>query len=392
MSQTLAQTFGIDTGKANDRLFNPSSVSLKDSMSQSFPSECAPDSLLAFRRLVYDNSDPFTGKTLSPWGFRDKLTQAMSSTDFASALSTDLTYQMMEIYSLIGPQLAQIAVKGTLPDFNAYTAMTIGGGNKPMAEMTPEGGRTADKLADRTLGTRQLRPYSKVMSLRWDAILSDFRNVFARIPQTLARSAANTVEVVMAKKLFVATTGWNITTGQGSAATTAFTLTNLETAWKAFTAYTDPVESLPLNVQPVYLIHSPGITIDVNNVLNSIELRDPSNTGRYGTYNEIARRGLTPIEAHWPGYVIGGSTVKNTWWGLFAAPAAIPVLEYQFLESEEGPQIFYRMPDMMRAGGGPVQRSFAGSTIDIAGEVCCGANLILEGGTTTYGCWVSQGQ
>ena len=212
-----------------------------------------------------------------------------------------------------------------------------------------------------------------------------------RIPTILTQSARNTVEVQLAKKLFT-TTGWNITTGQGSVATTPFSLANLSAAFVVMANYLDPVESLPMNVKPKYLVHSPSLTIEVNNVLNSLELRDPSNTGKYGITNEIARRGLIPIEAHWPNYVITSSGVKTKWWGLFSDPAAIPVLEYQYLESEPGPQLFYRAPTMLNASGQPVARSFDGLTVDIAGEVCVGANLVLEGGTTTYGAWVSNGE
>ena len=324
---------------------------------------------------------------------RDAVQQAMSSTDFSNALSTDMNVTVKELYDSIPQQLPRICAYSTLPDFNSYPYVAVGGGEKPMSQMTPEGGYMSDALVDRTLVSRQLKHYGKTISLRWDAVLADVRGIFARIPSVLARSAQNTVEHIIASALFDADS-WNIDTAQAAIGNTAFSITNLAAAFVEMTQYLHPVDSIPIIVRPFYLVHSPGLTIEVDTVLNSTELRDPSNAAKYGIANVIARRGLTPVECNWPNYRMtsASSARKGAWWGLFADPGNIPVCEYSFLEGEEGPQIFYRAPDRLTAGGQPVARSFAGNTIDIRGEVSCGAVAIVESSDSkTRGAWLSNG-
>ena len=355
--------------------------------------QCNPNSLLAFRRLIHEGCDPKTGKKLGVYGLRDAVQQAMSSTDFTNALSTDMNVTVKELYNNIPHQLARICSYSTVPDFNSYPYVAVGGGQKPMAQFTPEGGVMSDALVDRTLVSRQVKPYGKTMSLRWDAVLADIRGVFARIPQVLAMSAANTVEHIIASALF-STTGWGIDTAQSSIGNTVLSITSLAAAYVEMTQYLNPIDSIPMAVMPMYLLHSPGLTIEVDAILNSTELRDPSALGKYGIANVIARRGLIPIEAHWPNYRMTGAVAarKGAWWGLFADPAAIPVCEYSFLEGLEGPQIFYRAPDRLTAGGSPDPRGWATNTFDTRGEVYCGAVAIVEASDSkTRGAWLSNG-
>lgn len=352
------------------------------------PRAVSPDAICAARELIFESK--INGRRVSPASGAAFLEAAMASPDFANVLSTDIATTVIELYNAAPPALERLCRRSTLPNFNSALITSIRGGTKPMAQVNPEtGGFLQDKKTDASHGSRQLRSYGKTFSLPWSTRLADIRDAFRNLPRDVAQSAVNTREDVIARAMFT-TSGWNLTTKQGSVSTNALTITNLATAYTELCAYTD-LDGLPIGLKPVYLAHSPALTFTVDSILNSSEIRDTTATTRYGVANVVNRRNLIPIEAFWPNTIITAGTVKSTWWGLFVDPMDIPAVWVDDLEGHEGPQIFYRAPELQAVGGGLVpNRSWANDSMDIRGQIHTGAVAVTET-DGTRACWLSNG-
>jgi len=118
----------------------------------------------------------------------------------------------------------------------------------------------------------------------------------------------------------------------------------------------------PLNNMPVFLVVPPALAIEAARILSSeflivsggdsttgsLPVAQPSRTGIEGLLRVVVDPYIPVID----------TTNGHTSWYLFSDPRRIHAAEYAFLRGYEQPQVFKRMANAMRLGGGQVEEDF----------------------------------
>ena len=328
------------------------------------------------------------------------LRETMSYSDY-SALTVDVLDRVLYGYYTAAPITNMPLVKvSPLRDFRVVARYEMDGATTPWSRVVPPPGgsqafptvphapgeppteRAMAQAALEVLGstqraTYQPQLYQGKMSVNWRALVNDDLGIFKDMTQRLAIGGRRTIYSFITG-LYVSTTGPNTTLYNA-------TFNNLMTAANVpsgianhsldFQGLIDAItvleKMLDIDGQPItfegqlYLWHGPSLETTAGALLNQVQQADISVGG--GTQNtqgfplqrlrvntQYVTRGMKAIQDKYIPLTCTTTGTKDTMWGLTYEPAAQarPSLELGFLTGFDTPQLYQKVPNTMRVGGG----------------------------------------
>ena len=319
------------------------------------------------------------------------LREVMSVTDY-QALFVDVIDRIYYGYYNAYPVGLMPAVRQhTLNDFRLVSRYLLDGLVTPFTEMdaaapTPEQSLSGPVPQDgATFPTTNTAPiqyqpslYQARASVNWRAMVNDDLGIFRDIANRLAIVANRGISQFLTQFFFGAT-GPNltlfpannsytnlITTANGAASNNPpLSQQGLQDLWKVAAAMKDSSGYPILPIGKPFLIYGPAYEATVKNLMSSsrsmiqVEGGTGNAQGFPTQFVEAANwsaQNMTPIMEPFIPIVVNNASgnIKNTAWAVVFDPAAQnrPAVEFGRLRGFETPQLFRRMPNTMRVGGG----------------------------------------
>ena len=282
--------------------------------------------------------------------------ESMTTSDFPYLMGDVLDRMMLARYRE-QPQTWRSYVKVARPlrDFRSVRRVAADG-LEGVYDETGEEAEVQYGSMSETNYTYAPKKYTKAARLSFEAIMNDDLGAFDEIPDRLGRGGRRSIHKFVTGLYVDASgpkssffTGSNVVSGNP-----AFSVDALGTAIKTITGFTDSGGD-PIAVDGVTLVYPPALHVSVQNVLNALTV-DVSEDG--GTSNQVVRvnnwmvRNLNAVmDPYIP--IVASTANGSTSWFLFADPnAGRPAVEVGFLAGFEEPQLYQKLGNTMRVGGG----------------------------------------
>jgi len=324
------------------------------------------------------------------------LRETMSYSDY-SALTVDILDRLLYGYYTAAPiQTMPLVKKKDLRDFRLVARYFMDGAVRPFTRvpsqvsgqsdttLVPHGAgeppteRSMQQAALEVLGstqrvTYQPQLYQGLMSVNWRAMVNDDLGIFQDMTQRLAISGRRSISEFITL-LYMTANGFNttlvsstfanqITTANGASSN------NPALSFQGLTdAYTVLHRQKDLDGQPIqfegqlYLVVCPNLWTTAMSMAKAIQADISVGGGTTNAQGFPSQRlrtdnwpmtGVIPIEDKWIP-VVCSAAQNTTTWGLVYDPSsqARPMLEMGFLTGFDTPQIYQKVPNTMRVGGG----------------------------------------
>lgn len=323
---------------------------------------------------IYGNSDRIVG-----------LRETMSVTDY-QALFVDVLDRMYYGYYNAYPIVNKPLVKvHTLPDFRLVSRYLLDGVVTPLTKMDPAapppqrallGPDPQDGHPATSTAPLQYQPwlYQAMTSVNWRAFVNDDLGIFQDLSNRLAIAANRGISKFITgfyvdangPNALLYTTNYKnqITIANGAASNNpAFSTQGIIDALKVLARQRDSGGDPILITGRLKLWYGPSLVGAVDNVMNALNLYVQSEGGTGNTQGFPVQflnttpwmiQRLDPIMDPYIPIVCTTATTQDTMWGITVDPQAQarPNTEVGFLNGFETPQIFQKVPNTMRVGGG----------------------------------------
>ena len=202
------------------------------------------------------------------------------------------------------------------------------------------------------------KKYAKATKISFEALMNDDLDAFMTAPNRLGRGGARTV-AKYATGLYVDASGPHATlysVGNANKVTSnpVLSVAALNTAFSILGAFTDS-DGEPIYIEEAVLVVPPQLRVTANNIMNQVTV-DITNTGGASgqtvrVNNWIVGNLQLVIDPYIP--VVASTANGATSWFLFADPSmGRPALEMGFLTGFSEPQLYQKMSNTVRVGGG----------------------------------------
>ncbi len=297
----------------------------------------------------------------------------MSVTDF-SALTLDVLDRLLYGYWQATPVVSMPMVrKHPLQDFRSVSRYMIDGATTPPEVVAP-GGEPKEKVLINNAPIQYApQKYESFTRVVWEAMINDDLGIFNDLAQRLVIGANRGIEMFLTG-LYIGTTGLNanlynagfgniINIANGAASNNPpLSTQGLQDAYKVLASMRD-ADGYPIIIAgKIYFWYGPALVATANNLMNQINTGLSVNGGvtnsdgfpsQWLQINNWMVQNLTPIMNPFIPLVATSSNSATTW-GLTLDPGAQnrPAMEFGHLRGFETPQVFAKVPNTMRVGGG----------------------------------------
>lgn len=271
------------------------------------------------------------GERIGSMSREDILVRMHTTSDFPNLLTGAGNRVLMAAYQAAPNPLKLLARQTTIADFRPKNLLKISG--LPVLEKVAEGGEIQQATRAEASEGFSLETFGQIFSLSRQAVINDDLGAFADWARVMGNSAAET-EANQLVALLTQSSGsgplmgdgqrlFHSTHGNLAGSGTVIDVTNLAAARLAMRTQKGIDGVTPINATGKYLLVPPGKETQAEQVLASIYAATPADA------NPFSGR-LTPL--------VEPRLTGNAWY-IFADPAVLPVLEYAYLSSAQGPQI-----------------------------------------------------
>ncbi len=314
------------------------------------------------------------------------LRETMSVTDY-QALYVDVLdrmyYGFYSAYPIVNKSLVKVH---TLRDFRVVSRYLLDGVVTPLTSMdaaapppqraltgpVPQDGATA---ATATTAAIQYSPllYQAMTSVNWRAMVNDDLGIFQDLANRLAIAGNRGISKFITTfytdangpnaSLYTTAYGNKIVTANGAATNNPpMSIAGLQDGIKILAGMKDSGGDPILITGRLKLWYGPALTATANNLMNQLNVYLTQAGGVEGTAqigqavntNNWIVQNMDPIMDPYIPIVCTTSGVQNTMWGITVDPMSQnrPNTEVGFLNGFETPQIFTKLPNTQRLGGG----------------------------------------
>lgn len=208
--------------------------------------------------------------------------------------------------------------------------------------------------------TYAVKVYSLGARLSWKMIVNDDLDAFGTIPDRLGRGGARTV-AKFAAGLYVDANGphaslYNAGNGNIVLGNPALSISALQTAYGMMRSMKDS-EGEPIMVESAWLVVPPELEVVARNILQATQVLLTTAGGVSGQEMQVANWIGTSLNLAVDPYIsiiaAGAIAAGEYPWFLFANPTvARPALKIAFLRGFEEPQLYQKLANTARIGGG----------------------------------------
>ncbi len=310
--------------------------------------------------------------------------ETMTTSDF-NVLTVDvLDRELLGDYTEVPIPVEPLVKKATLGDFRNKKVFMMDGLETPFGVVAEMQDLPLGDMTQRTPITYAPLKYEKGAKVSWEAVVNDDLGIFRELSQRLARGARRTKHKFITG-LYSSATGPNtalfsstfanlVTPTYGAAGTNPpLSVSALNDAMTVFMKQVDTGGD-PIEIPgKLYLVVGPSLYVTAQNIMHMLSV----DVNEQGGTNTTSGAGATATLASAQrvrvnNWIIGNmsiimdpylpivctqSGIKNTQWYVFADPASQgrAALEVGDLRGFETPQLFEKVPNTMRLGGGVEQ-------------------------------------
>lgn len=310
--------------------------------------------------------------------------ESMTASDFPYLTGDVLDRMALGRYRDFPSAWRQFAkVNNNLRDFRTVRRIAADGLEGQYSAIAEQGEVTYGSMSE-TNYTYAPAKYGKAAKLSFEAIMNDDLSQFTDIPDRLGRGAARTVAKTVTQ-LYVDASGPHAsfyTSGNANIVTSnpVLSVAGLQTAWNKLRAQTDS-NGEPIMVEAAILVVPPSLEVTARNVLNAVTVRATTVGGASGQEIEyqswIGSSLQLAIDPYIP--VVASTANGSTSWFLFAVPSVgRPALEVGFVTGFAEPQLYQKMANTVRVGGGMDQMAgdFATMSQEYKGVIAFGGTRL----------------
>ena len=307
-------------------------------------------------------------------GGRIGLRETMSVSDY-TALFVDVLDRMFYGYYNINPVPNKPLVKEVkLRDFRTVKRFLEDGATTPLTIVKNGSAVPERAIGPETVVTYYPDLYAARTAINWRAMVNDDLGIFNDIPKKLNIAAQRAIQKFITG-LYVQSTGLNtnlyktaytnqiITANGASINNPALSIQGIQDAFKVLARMLDADGQPIVLTGALYLWYGPALIATAKNLQNQISnwIQTEGGTGntqgfptQFVQTNNWAIQGMNHIMDQYIPIVVTTAGVQNTVWGLTYDPSSQnrPSLEMGFLSGYDTPQLYQKVPNTMRVGGG----------------------------------------
>jgi hypothetical protein len=307
-------------------------------------------------------------------GQRVGIRETMSVSDY-TALYVDVLDRMFYGYYNAAPiPNKPLVAQRTLRDFRTVKRFIEDGMTTPLAIVKNGSSLPEAAIGPETVITYFPDLYAAKASINWRAIVNDDLGIFQDVPKKLSIRAQRAIHKFITG-LYVQSNGLNtslykagftnlITTTYGADTNNpALSIQGLQDAFKVLARMLDADGQPIVLTGQLYLWHGPALIATAQNLMHMLTSHVSVAGGtvnaqgfpsQFVQVNNWAVQNMAMIMDQYIPIVCTTPTTQDTLWGLTYDPnsQARPSLEMGFLSSFETPQLYRKLPNTMRMGGG----------------------------------------
>ena len=338
--------------------------------------------------VVREVAKRYPGLYGDPGGRQMGLRETMSVTDYQALYVDVLDRLYYGYYNDFPVDALQLVKSHDLRDFRLVSRYLLDGMVGPMTAMDPAAPAPQRALSGpvpqdgSTFPTTNTAPiqyqpllYQAMASVNWRAFVNDDLGIFKDIAKRLAMSARMTLAKFLTTFRMQAgglnTTlyqaGYNnlITTANGASVNNPpLGAQGLMDAYKVLAKMKDSAGNPIMVTGRLKLWFGPGLTAIAKNLLSSIDLQVSVEGGSQNTQGfptQFLRtnpnwlmQNMDPVMDPWIPIVCTAAGVQDTAWGITVDPDSVdrPCTEVGFLQGYKEAQLFSKLPNTQRLGGG----------------------------------------
>jgi hypothetical protein len=305
--------------------------------------------------------------------------EALSASDFPILFGDTLQRILLKSYKET-PQTYQALVKNaTVPDFRNVKRFRVTGGDGQLSKVLPSG---EYELTDRGEAKYEYHvdKYGKKFDINWEAFINDDLDALKDQPERFGRGARRSMQRFVTS-MFANNTSF-FSEAHDNLGTGALSIPSLQGGVLSMRCKTENGE--PIFNAPKFLVVPPSLEVTAKNILNATTVWWVG--GASGSLAPQPTGNWTPADLTLivDDYLPLVDTVHgDTGWYLFSDPNDVAAIEFDLLRGHESPEVFMKVPDAMRVGGGaasPFDGSFDNDSIEYKVRHVWGGGLMDEMG------------
>lgn len=310
--------------------------------------------------------------------------ESMTTSDFPLLTGDVLERLMLAGYRDFPAPWRQFSSVRTLRDFRQVERLAVDGLEGQWKNVPEAAEITYDGMEESNLFYAP-RKYANAAKISFEALMNDNLGAFDSIPARLGRGGRRTVNRFVTG-LYVGANGplatvYNASNGNVIAGNAPLTQDSLSVAWGQIRNQRD-MHGEPIMVEAAILVVPPSLEVVARNILNAQIIRRTTVGGDTGTELETSNWVTSGISLEVDPYIEVHATNANgaTSWFLFASPAVgRPAIEVGFVRGFDEPQLYQKVANTMRAGGGGVAQElgdFETMSQEYKGVIAFGGRII----------------
>lgn len=292
--------------------------------------------------------------------------EAMGTSDFPLLMGDVLDRQLLGAYAEHMPTWSAYCRRGTVPDFRSVKRNYVDGAEGKLPAVG-RGGKYLPAVLTEGEYSYQVSKYGRIVEWNWEAYVNDDQDALAASSPVRLGKAARRSEDRFATELHVdangphaslyTTANKNIINSTNGASSTnpVLGVVGLQDAFTVLGLMVD-ADGEPVGIDGVVLEVGPALAQVANNLVSAeqIIIGTDSSAQRVLTSNWMRSKVRVVVNPYIPIIATSGNT--HTTWFVHASPSeSRPAMEIGFLRGYEGPQLFQKLSDQVRLGGGGSQ-------------------------------------
>ena len=313
-----------------------------------------------------------------------RLHEAMTTSDFPYLFGDVLDRQVLAAYREYPSTFRNFVKVSRVTDFRTVKRFTTSGADQVLEEVKEKEEYKSGKIDDASSHSYAVKKYGRKLQFSFESLTNDDLEALTDAPERLGRAARRS-EQKFVTGLYVDTSGPHAsfyTSGNLNkiSGNPALSLNALQLGMETLSKQVDG-NGEPIFIETVELVVPPALEVTALNYLNALQIELTEKGGTSGTklvsQNWMKTKFRLNVDAYIP--IVASSANGHTSWFLFGNPDNDrPALELGYLRGHEEPEIFMKMPNSVRVGGGgadefdfdtdsreyKVRHVFGGSTAD----------------------------
>lgn len=313
-----------------------------------------------------------------------RITESHTTSDFPLLTGDVLDRMMLANFRAFPAGWKSFMKVSTLRDFRTVRRIAMDGLEGQWGDIPEQASVEYENVAE-TGYTYAPKKYGQAAKISLEALMNDDLDAFTTLPERLGRGGARTI-ARFATDLYVGTTGPDTTfyaSGNANIVTSnpVLSLAGLQTAWRILRNMRD-ADNEPIMIEAAWLEVPPALEVTAQNIINALTVRATVVGGatnqeiEYSNWIGSSLRGVI-VNPYIP--IVASSSNGDTSWFLHADPSVgRPAFEMGLLQGFAEPQLYQRMSDTMRVGGGVDQMagSWSNMSQEYKGVMAFGGTLL----------------